>query len=90
MANGCPPTFGIWCCPKRLKCLNQLVVRCNLGTDIIVPSDLPVTASGASLLGGREVKLADVGTGQSTSGKSLHVAAFAILGGVAVKPPKKS
>jgi hypothetical protein len=60
------------------------------GIHVIVPRDLPVTLSGGSLLGGRKVKLVDVGTRPSTLGKSLHVAAFAILGGVAVKPPKKS
>lgn len=60
------------------------------GTDIIVPTDLPVTLSGFSLLGGREVKLPQLGTPQSTLGRSLHVSAFAILGGVAVKPPKRS
>jgi hypothetical protein len=59
------------------------------GTDIIVPTDLPVTISGFSLLGGREVKFPKSGTAESTQGKSLHVTAFAILGGIAVKPPKK-
>ena len=58
------------------------------GTDIIVPGDVTITVSGVSLLGGRDVKLAEVGTGQS--GKSLHVAAFAILGGVTIKAPEQS
>jgi len=59
------------------------------GTDIIVPPDLPVTVSGFSLFGGRDVKLSKPGTGEPTSGKSLHVHAFAILGGVDIKPPKE-
>ena len=59
------------------------------GTDIIVPTDLPVTVSGFSVLGGRDVKLSESGMTESTSGKSLHVSAFAILGGIDVKPPKK-
>jgi hypothetical protein len=59
------------------------------GTDIIVPPDLPVTVSGFSLFGGRDVKLSKPGTAEPTSGKSLHVQAFAILGGVDIKPPKE-
>lgn len=59
------------------------------GTDIIVPPDLPVTVSGFSLFGGRDVKLPKPGTAEPTSGKSLHVQAFAILGGVDIKPPKE-
>lgn len=57
------------------------------GTEIIVPKDLPVTLSGFSFLGGREIKFSQP---EVTSGKSLHVTAFAILGGISVKPPKES
>jgi hypothetical protein len=59
------------------------------GTDIIVPPDLPVTVSGFSLLGGRDVKLSEPGAAEPPSGKSLHIQAFAILGGVDIKPPKE-
>ena len=65
-------------------------ISCLGGTDIIVPTDLPVTLSGFSLLGGREVKLSELGTVAATQDKSLHVAAFAISGGIEIKPPKKS
>ena len=59
------------------------------GTDIIVPTDLPVTISGFSVLGGRDVKLTESGMTGSASGKSLNIFACAILGGIDVKPPKK-
>jgi hypothetical protein len=59
------------------------------GTDIIVPPDLPVTVSGFSLLGGRDVKLSKPEAAEPPSGKSLHIQAFAILGGVDIKPPKE-
>ncbi|MFP3975317.1 MAG: hypothetical protein ACLFVK_03735 [Dehalococcoidia bacterium] len=58
--------------------------------DIIVAPDLAVTVSGLSFLGGRDVKLPQLGTAATRQGKSLHVAAFAILGGIEIKPPKKS
>ena len=57
------------------------------GIEIIVPQDLPVTLSGFSFLGGREMKLSQP---EVTSGKSLNVAAFAILGGMSIKPPKEN
>jgi len=54
------------------------------GTKVIVPPDLPVTLSGFSLLGGREVKRPKAREAPSVSAKSLHVNAIAILGGLSV------
>jgi hypothetical protein len=59
------------------------------GTNIIVPPGLPVTLSGLSLLGGREVKLSEPGPAEQPSDKSLHVNAIAILGGVSISAPKE-
>ena len=58
------------------------------GADIIVPPEMPVTLSGFSLLGGREMKLTEGGGGGLSSDKSLEVRAFAVLGGISIKPPK--
>ena len=57
------------------------------GIEIVVPQGLPVTLSGFSFLGGREMKLSK---SEMASGKSLNVVAFAILGGMSIKPPKES
>ena len=59
------------------------------GIDIIVPPDLPVTVSGLSLLGGRDVKLSESGLEKQLSDKSLHINAIAILGGISIKTPKE-
>jgi hypothetical protein len=54
------------------------------GTKVIVPPDLPVTLSGFSLLGGREVKRPKAREAPPASAKSLHINAIAILGGLSV------
>ena len=57
------------------------------GIDIIVPPDLPVTLSGVSILGGRDMKLAE--PEKQLSDKSLHINAIAILGGISIKIPRE-
>ena len=54
------------------------------GGKIIVPPDLPVTLSGFSLLGGREVKRSQAKEPPPTSAKALHINAISILGGCTV------
>jgi predicted membrane protein len=60
------------------------------GTNIIVPPNIPVTFTGVSLLGGRDMKLAESDPAVQASDKSLHINAIAILGGISIKGPKKS
>ena len=59
------------------------------GIDIIVPPDLPVTLSGLSILGGRDMELAKPEPQKQLSDKSLHINAIAILGGISIKTPKE-
>lgn len=59
------------------------------GMDIIVPPGLPVTLSGFSLFGGRDMKLSKPEAAEPPSGKSLHIRAFTIIGGVDIKPPEE-
>nr|MDT0666223.1 hypothetical protein [Micromonospora sp. DSM 115978] len=53
------------------------------GIDIVLPEGVDVHVSGLSLMGGREVKVAD---GPPTPGfPVVHVRAFAVMGGITVK-----
>jgi hypothetical protein len=54
------------------------------GTKIIVPQDMPVTLSGFSIFGGREVKRSPARELPPTSAKGLHINAISILGGAEV------
>jgi hypothetical protein len=54
------------------------------GNKIIVPPHLPVTLSGFSLLGGREVKRSQAKEPPPASAKALHINAISILGGCTV------
>ena len=51
------------------------------GNKIFVPPLMPVTLSGFSLLGGREVKRPNANEAPPASAKALHVTAISILGG---------
>ena len=53
------------------------------GIDIVVDEGTQVTMSGFSLFGSREVTVV------ASDGPVLHVRAFALFGGVEVKPPKR-
>ena len=54
------------------------------GTTIIVPQDMPVTLSGFSILGGREMKRSQAKEPPPVSAKGLHINGIAILGGVEI------
>ena len=68
---------------------NVVCISIMGGTNIVVPPGLPVAVSGLSLLGGRDVKLPELGPAEQLSDKSLHINAIAILGGVSIKGPKE-
>jgi len=53
------------------------------GIDIILDEGTQVTVSGFSLLGGRDV------TVEPGDGPSVRVRAYAVLGGIDVKPPEQ-
>jgi hypothetical protein len=55
------------------------------GNKIVVPPDIPVTLSGFSILGGREMKRSLAKEPAPPSAKALHINAIAILGGVEIK-----
>jgi predicted membrane protein len=54
------------------------------GNTIIVPQGMPVTLSGLSILGSREMKRSQAKEPALPSAKALHINAIAILGGVEV------
>jgi hypothetical protein len=54
------------------------------GNTIIVPQDMPVTLSGISILGGREMKRSQAKEPPPVSAKGLYINAIAILGGVEI------
>ena len=54
------------------------------GNTVIVPQGMPVTLSGFSVLGGREVKRSQAKEAPQISPKSLHINAVSILGGFTV------
>jgi len=54
------------------------------GNKIIVPRDMPVTLSGVSILGGREMKRSQAKEPSPASAKALHINAISILGGLTV------
>lgn len=54
------------------------------GTKIIVPRDIPVTLSGVSMLGGREMKHSQAKEPSPASAKALHINAISIIGGLTV------
>ena len=54
------------------------------GHKIIVPQDLPVSLSGFSLLGGREMKRSEAKEERQVSAKTLQINGISILGGVEV------
>jgi predicted membrane protein len=54
------------------------------GHKVIVPQDLPVSLSGFSLLGGREMKRSQAKETPQASAKALHINAISILGGFEV------
>jgi len=51
---------------------------------IVVPQDMPVTLSGFSLFGSRELKRSQAKESVATSAKALHVIAVSIFGGCEV------
>lgn len=54
------------------------------GVDVRVPPGTRVSMSGLSLLGGRDVKV------PPGDGPEIRIRAFAVLGGVTVKPSKRA
>jgi len=54
------------------------------GNKIIVPPDMPVTLSGLSMFGGREVKRSQAKEAPPASAKALHINAISIFGGCTV------
>jgi hypothetical protein len=54
------------------------------GNKVIVPQNLPVSLSGFSFLGGREIKRSKAIETPATSAKALHINAISILGGFEV------
>lgn len=54
------------------------------GNKIIVPTDIPVTLSGLSLFGGREMKRSPAKEAPPASAKALHINAISIFGGCTV------
>ncbi len=54
------------------------------GNKVIVPQDIPVTLSGLSIFGGREVKRSQAKEAPPASAKALHINAISIFGGCTV------
>jgi len=54
------------------------------GHKVVVPQDMPVSLSGFSFLGGREMKRSKATEIAVTSAKALHINAISILGGFEV------
>jgi predicted membrane protein len=54
------------------------------GHKVVVPQDLPVSLTGFSFLGGREMKRSQAKETAQGSGRTLHINAISILGGFEV------
>ena len=54
------------------------------GNKVIVPTDIPITLSGLSVFGGREVKRSQAREASPASAKTLHINAVSIFGGCTV------
>jgi len=54
------------------------------GNKVIVPTDIPITLSGLSVFGGREVKRSQAKEAPPASAKALHINAISIFGGCTV------
>jgi hypothetical protein len=54
------------------------------GNKIVVPQGIPVTLSGPSIFGGREVKRSRAKEAPPASAKALHINAISIFGGCTV------
>ncbi|MFC1907893.1 LiaF domain-containing protein [Chloroflexota bacterium] len=59
------------------------------GTDIIVPQNVPVTLSGLSILGGKELKRSEATEVPPKSTSELHINAISIFGGCEVTDQAK-
>lgn len=54
------------------------------GNKVVVPQGIPVTLSGLSMFGGREVKRSQSKEAPPVSAKALHINAISIFGGCTV------
>ena len=71
--------------PELEKDVTQVVAFSLFGGNkIIVPQDMPVTLSGFSILGGREMKRSPAKELAVPAAKALHINAIAIFGGVKI------